>query len=200
MHQNRALALFINGEPLSAALFKPASIVQSVLLAVVPVFENWGWRWPLLNQLAKRPNLIGFYHGELRSQWIDPKTNQGIPPIPAFIVIRQTLSDIHIRLFTEQSQSGSLQGFISKQPDEHQELIFSYRNEPKIEHRARSPIHYGGAKVQISQDSKTLTGAYWTDRATIGGMSFLRFSRDTPSSFADAVILLNKPSAKLNSA
>src|ERR1035438_1223590 len=181
-----AAALFFNGEPLSAALFKPASLVQSILIAVVAIFEKWAWRWPLLNRLVKRPNLIGAYMGELKSQWIDPATNQGIAPIPSFIVIRQTLSDIHIRLFTEQSQSGSLQGHISLQPDDHRELLFSYRNEPQIEHRARSPIHYGGAKVQISQDTKSLNGSYWTDRATIGGMTFERFSRDTPTSFQEA--------------
>ena len=93
-----ATTLLVNGQPLSVALFKPASVVQSILIAVVTIFEKWAWRWPLLNALVKRPNLIGLYKGELRSQWINPETQQGIPPIPAFIVIRQTLSDIHVRL------------------------------------------------------------------------------------------------------
>jgi hypothetical protein len=181
-----AITLLFYGESLSAALLKPASLVQSILIAVITIFEKWAWRWPILNAFVKRPNLIGFYQGELRSQWINPETNQGIPPIPSFLVIRQTLSDIHIRLFTEQSQSGSLQGVISRQADEHQELFFSYRNEPKIDHRARSPIHYGGAKLQVSQDTKALDGSYWTDRATIGGMTFSRLSRETPSSFQEA--------------
>jgi SMODS-associating 2TM, beta-strand rich effector domain len=184
------LFLYTASEPLTIALLKPASLVQSILIAAVTVFEKWGWRWPLVNVFVKRPNLIGVYRGELRSQWINPETNQGIPPIPSFIVIRQTLSDIHIRLFTEQSQSASLQGFISRQADEYRELIFSYRNEPKIEHRAHSQIQYGGAKLQISQDTKNLDGSYWTDRATVGGMTFTRFSRQMPSSFQEASELL----------
>lgn len=181
-----AATLLLNGQPLTVALFKPASLVQSILIIVVTVFEKWAWRWPLLTALVKRPNLIGLYKGELRSQWINPETQQGIPPIPACIVIRQTLSDIHVRLFTAQSQSASLQGCIARQADEHQELFISYRNEPKIEHRGHSPIHYGGAKMQISQDTKTLDGSYWTDRATIGAMVFTRVSREMPSSFEQA--------------
>lgn len=182
-----AVALFVNGEPLSAALLKPASLVQSILILAVTIFQKWGWRLPILNALVGRPDIIGFYTGELRSQWINPDTNKGIPPIPAFLIIRQTLSDVHVRLFTSQSQSGSLQGFISRQPDEQQELIFSYRNEPKIEHRAHSSIHYGGAKLQIIEGKKSLEGSYWTDRATIGSMRFSRISRrGRPSSFEEA--------------
>lgn len=184
------LFLYAASEPLTIALLKPASLVQSILIAAVTVFEKWGWRWPLVNVFVKRPNLIGVYGGELRSQWINPETKQGIPAIPSFIVIRQTLSDIHIRLFTHQSQSASLQGFISRQADDYQELIFSYRNDPTIEHRAHSPIHYGAAKLQISQDTKTLVGSYWTDRATIGGMTFTRISRQMPSNFREASELL----------
>ena len=79
-----------------------------------------------------------------------------------------------------------MQGCIVRQADEHQELFISYRNEPKIEHRGHSPIHYGGAKMQISQETKTLEGSYWTDRATIGAMVFARVSRDIPSGFEQA--------------
>jgi SMODS-associating 2TM, beta-strand rich effector domain len=183
------VCLFLYGEPLTTALLRPASLVQSILIAIVTIFEKWGWRWPVVRAFVKRPDLIGCYRGELHSQWINPETKQGIQPIPSFIVVRQTLSDIHIRLFTEQSQSASLQGCIARQADGHQELLFSYRNEPKIEHRARSPIHYGGARLQISHDTKTLEGSYWTDRATIGGMTFTRFSREMPSNFQEATNL-----------
>jgi SMODS-associating 2TM, beta-strand rich effector domain len=190
-----AICLFLYGEPLTMAFLKPASLVQSVLIAAVTVFEKWGWRWPVFNVWVKRPDLIGCYRGELRSQWINPETKQGIPAIQSFIVIRQTLSDIHIRLFTEQSQSASLQGCITRQADGHQELLFSYRNEPTIEHRARSPIHYGGAKLQISHNTKTLEGSYWTDRATIGAMTFTRFSREMPSNFKEATELASRVGA-----
>ncbi len=190
-----AICLFLYGGPLTTALLKPASLVQSILIAVVSVFEKWGWRWPVLKVFVKRPDLIGCYRGELRSQWINPETKQGIPSILSYIVIRQTLANIHIRLFTEQSQSASLQGCISQQPDGHQELFFSYRNEPTIEHRARSPIHYGGARLQISHDTKTIEGSYWTDRATVGGMTFVRLSRETPSSFQEATELASRVNA-----
>jgi len=46
-----------------------------------------------------------------------------------------------------------------------------YRNEPKIQVRDRSPIHYGAFMLDVQGNPiDALEGVYWTDRETRGDM------------------------------
>jgi hypothetical protein len=46
-----------------------------------------------------------------------------------------------------------------------------YRNEPKVEVRQRSPIHYGGMLLTVQGEPPSrLEGHYWTDRNTRGDL------------------------------
>ncbi len=187
-----ALLLLIDGQPLTTNLLKPSSLVLSSLIAIITVFEKWAWRIPLLHPwFVRTPNLIGAYKGEINSHWINPATGTRLQPIPAFLVIRQTLSNIHIRLYTTESESCSVLGSFIESPDGNHELLYTYRNEARLDIRPRSPIHYGGARLAISGGTGHIHGSYWTDRQTVGEMSFTHISKQTPHSFQEGEALAN---------
>ncbi|NTU85718.1 MAG: hypothetical protein HGA45_41385 [Chloroflexales bacterium] len=185
-----ALLLVIDGQPITISLFKPSSLVLSTIIVVVTVFEKWAWRWsPLYPWFVRTPNLLGAYKGEVNSHWVDPATGKQRGAIPAFLVVHQTLSSVHIRLYTAESESCSVLGAFVEAPDGRTDLLFTYRSEPRLEVRPRSPIHYGGARLAIGQESDQLEGSYWTDRQTIGTLNFRRISRKTPHSFSECAAL-----------
>src|SRR5439155_3399075 len=54
-------------------------------------------------------------------------------------------------------------------------ISYNYRNRPDLKHRKDgvSPIHYGGAVIEIVGDPATgLNGEYWTDRNSRGEFNF----------------------------
>jgi hypothetical protein len=182
--------LFINGQvrgfDAAAELIKPSGIVLTILTLAIVAFEKWVWRWPGINSLVvKRPNLRGAYRGTIVSHWVNPETGDQLPPIPTFLSISQTFSDITVRLFTAESSSVSEIGSFIKGQDDCQELLYTYRNDPGIDVRKRSPIHYGAARLTVSEKNERLHGPYWTDRQTIGDMNFHRVSTSTCNSFQE---------------
>ncbi|MBF0473020.1 MAG: hypothetical protein HQK91_03855 [Nitrospirae bacterium] len=185
------LILLIEGQSPTVSLLKPSSLVLFGMITVVTIFEKWGWRIPFLHSwFVSNPNLIGTYKGDLDSCWIDPATGLKRGPIPAFLVICQTLSTIHVRLYTVESESCSVLGAFIKAADGKQELLFTYRNEPRLEKRTQSPIHYGGTRLTVSHATQKLEGSYWTDRQTLGEMKFARVSRKTAHSFQECEALI----------
>jgi hypothetical protein len=192
-----AVLLFINGQSLTISLFQPSSLVLSTVIAAVTIFERWLWKWSLFHPwLVKIPNMIGVYKGELNSHWIVPATGTKRGIIPAFLVVRQTLSGIHVRLYTAESESCSVVGSFIEGADGTHELLYTYRNEPRLEIRPQSPIHYGGVRLAIGQKTEQLEGSYWTDRQSIGEMRFRRIGRETPRSFQECEALAAHPPSK----
>ncbi len=190
------LLLFLDGQPINRALLQPSSMVLAALILLATGFEKWGWRFRLLHPwFVDRPNLIGVYRGTFVSHWVNPETNARLAPIPAYMVIRQSFASIHIRTYTKESPACSIMASFVKADDGTQELIYTYRNEPRIEVRSRSPIHYGGAKLTIGKSPERLEGSYWTDRQTIGELRFVRISRKTCNSFEECESLQEQTSA-----
>jgi len=101
------IALWIQGMPvLNASFLKPFSFVVGVITVVVTLFNRYCWAWKIFQGwYVKRPDLRGTWKVELRSSWIDPKTNKTIDPIYGYAVIRQSLTSMSLRLFTKESKS-----------------------------------------------------------------------------------------------
>jgi len=175
--------LWLNHESIHSAWFKPFSTVMSVVLISVMVFDLWAWKMPLLHGwFVKRPVIDGTWTVEISSDWIDPKTNQPIAPIRAYMTVRQTLSSLSMRLLTAESSSTLVGTEIVCSDDGLYCVSGVYRNEPWFQFRHRSEIHYGGLWLQVAEDnqSKTIKGHYWTDRKTAGSMVL---SQRTPKKF-----------------
>lgn len=191
-----ALLLSANGWVIPHSFFAPLSGVVSVLSVGLMAFDRWLWSLPGINRLVDRPRLKGTWKGTLHSSWVDPAGLQKVPPIEAYVVIRQTYSTLHVRLFTLESQSITLTATIMRDADEQYSLAGIYSNEPNLSVRERSPIHFGGIRLRIEgQPPMTLSGMYWTDRNTRGEMRFERVSDALVHDFQEARAL-PKPAAR----
>lgn len=146
------------------ALGKTASIVSIIFI----LFSRYLWhRWPF-KLLVPIPFLNGQWDGTVTYEWEGQKHTK-----PISLSIRQTLFFIHLKVKTDESTSLSYSAsFNINEPRQEKELIYSYSNEPSIQNRSKSPIHYGAAKLSISDDNQELVGYYWTDRKTLGGLNF----------------------------
>jgi len=169
------LALWVQGLPvLHMDFIKPFGIVVGAISIIVAIFNKYAWSWKLFKGwYVNRPDIRGMWKVELKSNWIDPKTNQQIPPIHGYAAIRQTLTSLSIRLMTKESRSMLIAHSIEKEADGLFRLAAIYRNEPKIELQGeRSEIHHGSFSLEIHGEPVSLMeGHYWTDRGTKGSMS-----------------------------
>jgi hypothetical protein len=169
------IALWVQGMPvLSADFVKPFGTVVGVITLFTALFNKYMWSWRIFKGwYVKRPDLRGTWTVVLKSSWVDPETGKGIEPIYAYAVVRQSLTNLSLRLMTKESRSVLVAHCIEQQEDEDLfKLVGVYRNEPKIELQGvRSEIHHGSFALEIhGSPVEELEGHYWTDRATKGGV------------------------------
>jgi hypothetical protein len=147
------LLLVINGVAVSGTWFRPFSTVVGVLLILLAIFDLWAWRLRVLRGwFVPRPDIRGTWQIELHSNWKDPITSEGIAPISAYLAVRQTFSTLSLRMVTAESSSELVSGDITKAADGTYRLGAVYRNEPKLNVRDRSPIHYGAIVLDVQGD------------------------------------------------
>jgi hypothetical protein len=181
-----AVAVVLYGASPDLGFFKPMTLVSGFLALVLAGFDRWLWRMPGLVQVHGVPDLNGTWKGELRSMWIDPTTGAAPPPIPTFIVIRQTYTAISVRTFTVESSSVSVAAGLVAEPDSSLVLTYIFRNEPTLSVQDRSRLHHGGVKLVLGGKSDKLFGSYWTDRCSKGEVALTRVSKAAALDFETA--------------
>ncbi len=189
--------LLLDGVSVDASLLTPFSRVVGILVLLLAAYDRWLWKLPVFARwLAKRPVLQGTWRGVISSRWKDPKTGMTPAPIEAYMVVRQTLSSLSMRLHTAESSSELLGAEISYAPDGTCELSGVYRNEPKAAVLHRSPIHHGGILLRVvGQPATSLKGKYWTDRNSAGDMELVERRSRAAGDFESARTLFG---SKLN--
>jgi hypothetical protein len=172
-----AIFLLASGQHISSDMLRPLSTVSSVVVLLCIAFELWLWKLPLFRGwLAKRPVVEGTWRAELRSDWKDA-TGATIPSIEAYVVIRQTLLSLSLRLMTKESSSHLVGTEIVCSTDGVYCVSGVYRNEPRYLDRNHSPIHFGAVWLQvIDTPIQMIEGHYWTDRKTAGEMRLPEYS------------------------
>lgn len=167
--------LWFQGQPvLSLEFLAPFSFVVGTVGLIVGVFAKWAWAWPVFRGwYIKRPDVRGTWKVVLQSNWVNPETGEGIPPITAYLSIRQTLTTLSLRLMTPESRSRLIAHNIELGEDEIYRIAGIYRNEPRVELQGdRSEIHYGTLLLEVyGTPSVSMEGHYWTDRGTRGTMT-----------------------------
>lgn len=162
--------LFVNHEEIKSTWLHSLSTVSAIVLAGVMAFDLWLWKISFLHGwFVKRPVIDGSWKVEIRSNWKDPHTGSNIAPIEGYMVIRQTLSTLSLRLLTEESISELVGTEIVCSADGQYCVSGVYRNEPRFKVRDKSPIHFGALWLRIVEDPiREMIGHYWTDRQTAG--------------------------------
>lgn len=168
--------LLLSGTEVHAGWIKPLGTVVGVLMLLLAIFDKWLWAFPWLYPwFVPYPNLNGTWKGELVSSWTDPKTGDRVAPIETYLLVKQTFSQLQMRIMTRESASELLAGSIIKDGTSLT-VAGLYRNTPKLGHRERSPIHYGGILLEVQGvdggGGLKLEGQYWTDRTTNGTLKF----------------------------
>jgi len=172
-----ALVLVASGEKIGSAFFRPFSIVVTTTYAAAVLFDRLIWRLPLVNRLAARPCLRGAWEGILVPRSARGKNRMAGRSIPIAVAIEQTFSTIAVRLRTRESGSVSLAAQLHREPDGSWMLATTYRNDPDLSVRKRSPIHYGATLLSLGGDPPdAMKGHYWTDRDTKGDIDLRRVS------------------------
>jgi predicted pore-forming effector associated with SMODS systems len=170
---------------------KITSIVPALLVGAA-LFERYVWRWPPLHpRPIHTPVVRGTWRGELASLWTDPSTREHPPKKAVFLVIGQTLTEVSVRLHSEESSSEQIAGTLAirKSTGEHT-ITWTYMNAPRIDLREHSRPHYGGAVLTVFGDPPArLQGEYWTDRQSKGSLDLRGHSPVIANSFEHAASL-----------
>lgn len=142
-------------------LFGYAGEAISLAFISTIIYEECLWRY---NPLESTPKLAKKYTGTLKSSYDGVERS-------AALEVKQSLLYIHITLITNESKSNSISASIDEVLGEKQ-LTYCYLNTPKSEYRYRSEIHYGTATLSVNNPN-ILTGQYYTDRQTLGDITFI---------------------------
>ena len=159
--------LWVRGVQLSWEYLWPYGLVVSILVLIAAIFERWGWAWRFLHGwFVKRPDFRGSWRVELDSEWVNPNTEEEVAPITCYMIVRQTLTTLSMRMMTAESSSWLVAHKIVEENDGVFLVTGVYTNTPKLRHRGkRSEIHYGALLLKVLGDPPTsLEGEYWTDR------------------------------------
>lgn len=165
--------LVIDGTAVSIALLKPLNPVVGVVMFGLLAFERWLWRWHRLYPwFVSIPDLNGTWKGTFKSDFIDAD-GSAYPETVSFLVIRQTLSSLSVRLITNRSNSAFASGAIETERDGIKNLVGVYTAHSKALDQLANPPHQGATILRIiGRPPRELEGCYWTDRKSQGELRF----------------------------
>lgn len=166
------VSLVLQGVDVRPEFFKPFSNVTGALVLFLSVFDRFLWKVPGINGwIVKRPDISGTWKTTFQTTWKHPETGIVPDPVTAFMVVKQTFSNVKMTLLTKESSSHFVADELSIGPDGRFAVYGVYLNEPKASVRHRSEVHYGALKLTLEGAPViTMSGSYWTDRLTRGDL------------------------------
>jgi hypothetical protein len=159
-------------EVVSSNFIAAFGTVVTVVFGISIIFSKYAWAWPVFRGwYVKRPDLRGTWQAQLASS--HEVDGEQVSPIEGFVVVRQSLISLSMRLMTEESRSVLVAQSIVQEEDGLYRVYGVYRNEPDIELQGvRSEIHHGSFSLAVhGSPAQSMDGHYWTDRGTRGGMT-----------------------------
>ncbi len=160
-------------------VFQLAETVVTVDAALIAIFVNYAWRWPIFARwLVCVPALRKTWEGTVTPIHCDG-ISAAAEPISAALEIRQTLFHVACIMRTQETTSRSFAAAIFVDPESgERRLSYSYSADSNLRTREHNPRHDGTAVMTIgSGSSPTLQGSYWTDRLTRGELEFHSHAR-----------------------
>lgn len=188
------LLLIIDGIIPSISWLRPLGAVIGVLMLSIGAFDRYLWRIrPFRGWLSSRPILSGSWIAEFVSSYHGDSSDESDSPPEAYMSIHQTYSNVQLRLMTEESYSVVLFASLEALPDGSFQLGATYRNEPNIAVRDRSPIHNGSLLLNVPDPEPTqIVGYYWTDRLSRGELKLIKHHSTQVNDFDGAQALFRE--------
>lgn len=153
-----SIILFIVIYCIFETLWTSITSAISVSLFLGIFYDEWGWR---LNPFEKTPKLNKEYKGVIEYIYQGKEGKKNVT-----VSIKQTLSHIAVKIYTDEIMSISIIAQIYKEYDENI-LYYIYTTEPKNKYSDKNPKQYALCRMNISQKDK-IEGKYWTSRETKG--------------------------------
>ena len=149
----------------------PTAVI--ILLFLFWVTDKWVWRIPGLTSLLRLPdNINGRYEGDLVSSY--DKDRKVDKTYKIVLEIKQSLTEIKVNLYTNNSCSYSLVASVGKNNQDNWELCYLYQNKTStVNHDEDMKDHGGAAFLKIFDDGLKLKGNYFNnprDRGRHGNM------------------------------
>jgi predicted pore-forming effector associated with SMODS systems len=162
----------------------PTAVTATLLFWLF--FARWGWKWPPLNLIFKRPYVGGTWVGHLESNWQRGANNPRSVTLPILFIIRQTLFSVVIRSFTNHQEGLSdVANVVVK--EEAGVTYLSYVYSLREEFRAGQGAQQGAAELRLAgKRIQELRGEYWTNMNTSGRLLLRRCSNEPTYSFKEA--------------
>lgn len=164
--------LHLSGVAIGGSAQRLLAYLPSVVVLLTVAFDLWVWRWPGVHIFVARPRVDGTWRTTVRPHEMSQIPSNGDRgPISSAVVIEQTFWTITVRLLTAESSSMSELASMRAHGDSREQflLTYTYRNEPRQQHRPRSSPHRGACELTVVGRAPTaLSGTYWTDRFTVG--------------------------------
>lgn len=141
------------------------------------LFDKWLWKFGIFRKvgLIKTPNLNGEWAGHTISSHGNHEKQT-----KATIVVRQTWTEVRVKLATSTSISYSQTASIITNNPDCIVLSYDYINEPRPDAAKTMHSHRGMAMHEyvMDKEDETLDGSYFTgrDRKTFGALVFKRNS------------------------
>lgn len=183
------LWLLFAGVAVGTEFLAPFSGTVSAVALILTGFNKWFWKWKIFRGwLVVRPIFAGTWKIELASNFVSPETGAKIPPISAYLVVRQTYHSVSVRLLSAETSSRLLGGQLQQAEDGEWAFYGVYLDTPRVSVRDRSQIHYGAVELRINGagSTKEMEGCYWTDRGTNGDLHARFCVASLCSSFTEA--------------
>lgn len=187
-------ALYLQGQSIIKPSVHALSWITTIVVSALFVWNKWLWACKPFYRLSKMPDVRGTWKAELNSLWKNPATGQIRGKIEVYLVFRQTLSNLDMRLFSVESSSVSLSASIVTDGEGVHTIAATYRNEPSPEHLSHSPMSHGAALLNVRGESVVaqIDGKYWTDRNSMGALVMTERSREVATSFDNARLLFQR--------
>jgi hypothetical protein len=178
--------LLEQGAGLEVAALGSLGAVLAVVVFLMAALDRLLWRLPGVNLLfrKKRPWVQGTWRGHVQSSWREP-------PFGGFLVIRQTLSRVDVRMLMSDGSSETLASAWGRSDSDCPAIFYTWRRFPSGPPQDPEPgpgfIHHGAGVIEIhSEDPPVLRGPYWTDQGRTGRIYFDHRKRRACETFEDA--------------
>jgi hypothetical protein len=167
-----------------AGVSKLPSILSLVVLFWVFYF-SFGWKWPVLKNIAKKENLNGTWLGTYSSK---NQLNSAEFDGEIVVVIRQNFLVVDVKSFTEKYINYSYGEALNydNKSDTHQLIYLYSQNDFKpTDNNARR----GTSELQLHYDlkNKELFGNFWTNHNSQGHLNLRKISSKQAKSFNEAL-------------